>query len=95
MKHLQQLAPDMFAMLEHADDLMLRRACLCACEYAASHNKLHEPLVERALDALRVGRQYREDETAQLRALVSLLDDRYFELKDLKASGYHIAIFYP
>lgn len=83
MRHLEQLAPEMFAMLERADDPLLRTVCLQACEYAVFHNRLRDPIVHAALNALRAGQPYRQEDTRQLEALMNVFDERYFELKDL------------
>lgn len=82
MKHLQQLAPDMFAMIERADDLRLRKVCALVCEFAVSGNGPFESVVDEALECLRLDISYGQDLTDRLEALMNRLDDQYFELKD-------------
>jgi len=82
MKHLQQLAPDMFAMIERADDSHLRMVCVPICELAVRRNRPFESVVDEALECLRLERRYEQGLVDRLDALMNRFDDQYFELKD-------------
>ncbi|WP_155740797.1 hypothetical protein [Burkholderia territorii] len=82
MKHLEQLAPDVYAMLQRADGSHLRMICLRVCEYAVSYNRIVDLAVDESLNCLRLGVDYPKNLSERLDAIVNDFDDRYFELKD-------------
>ncbi|WP_155687445.1 hypothetical protein [Burkholderia cepacia] len=82
MRHLEQLAPDVYTLLQRADGLHLRNVCLRVCECVLSYNKVSELSVDKALNCLRFGGECQKDLVNQLDAIVNSLDDRYFELKE-------------
>lgn len=82
MKHLEQLAPDMYAMLKRADASHLRIACCRVCEYVVSYNKVTGSDIDEALAVLRSGGNYDQDLIDRLEIVMNHLDDQYFDLKD-------------
>lgn len=82
MKHLQTLAPDMFSMVEQADEPHRRIVCLAVCDYAVSKNRPLAPIAEDALTLLRSSKSYDDAMVRELDALIELFDNQYFELKD-------------
>ncbi|MEK7898022.1 hypothetical protein AAB990_22290 [Burkholderia contaminans] len=82
MKHLQTLAPKLFAKLEKANENSLRKICYRVCDYAATANRPHDPLIDEAIGYLRLGNEYRQGMVTDLDELMNRLDERYFDLKD-------------
>lgn len=82
MKHLQHLAPELFAQLERADETKLRTVCLRVCEVVLTSNELADSLIHDALALLTLGQAYPQDLSDRLDGMVNALDDQYFDLKD-------------
>lgn len=82
MKHLQTLAPKLFAKLEKANENSLRKICYRVCDYAATANRPHDPLIDEVIGYLRLGNKCRQGTAAELDELMNRLDERYFDLKD-------------
>ncbi|MCA8306859.1 hypothetical protein [Burkholderia seminalis] len=83
MKHLQTLAPELFAKLEKADEKILREVCYRVCDYAVTANRPVDPIVEESLGFLRSENVYRNGMLVELDELMHRLDGKYFDLKEL------------
>ncbi|WP_412023491.1 hypothetical protein [Burkholderia cepacia] len=79
MKHLQQLAPEMFAMLERTGEQHLRLICFRVCGYAVSHNRPLDPIAELALESLGATQSMWGEMLADLESLMNRLDEEYFD----------------
>ncbi|UVE70568.1 hypothetical protein L2Y90_32645 (plasmid) [Burkholderia pyrrocinia] len=82
MKHLQILAPDVFAQLESVDGAQLRWICFRVCEYAATANGLLDTVVQEALGYLKSRQECQCGWLKELDELVNSFDDKYFDLKE-------------
>ena len=71
---LDQLAPDLAAVLHAADDRRLRRAAEVACSLALAASGLREPRADAAFDRLRAGSVGDSSERNELWKLAEWLD---------------------
>jgi hypothetical protein len=87
MNRLETLIPDLADKLRIASTLKQRASSLAASEYAISHAKFEHPLVEKALEIVRAGGVFTPKYKAEIEALVTRLDERYFELQEAAEEG--------
>ena len=87
MNRLETLIPDLADKLRIASTLKQRASSLAASEYAISHAKFEHPLVEKALEIVRAGGVFTPKYKTEIEALVTRLDERYFELQEAAEEG--------
>src|SRR5258705_12123170 len=87
MNRLEALSPELAARLHQASAANQRAVCLAACEFAVAHTKIEHPLVGRALKRVRAAGVFTAEESADLDALVSRLDEEYFDLQKVAEEG--------
>jgi len=87
MDRLETLAPKLVQRLRRASPPKQRAAALAACEFAIKKAHLRCACVERALNILRSGGGLSASHQSELEALMSNLDNEYFELQDAAEQG--------
>ena len=87
MNRLEVLSADLAAQVHRATPAKRRAACLAACELAVAKVEIEHPLVDSALQQLRVGRVFTSQEKAEIDTLTEQLDEQYFELQQTAEKG--------
>jgi hypothetical protein len=87
MTRLETLNPELAEKLRAASENKRRAASLAACEFAISQSMIDEPLVREVLDTLRWSSSVASTKLKQVEALMTRLDERYFDLHDATEDG--------
>jgi hypothetical protein len=84
---LTTIDPSLVAALDAAQPTQRRAASLAAVAFAVTANASTQPILDAALQVLRVGSLADTEILTAVNELVSQLDDHYFSLAELAESG--------
>jgi hypothetical protein len=87
MTRLETLLPKLADKLRRAPAAKQRAASLAASEFAISHARVENPLVEVALEKVRAAGLLTPEEKAEMEALTAQLDEQYFALQEAAEEG--------
>jgi hypothetical protein len=82
MNRLQSIAPDVADAVTRAPSHKRRAAAIAAASQAVKISQLESSVAMQALDVLGAGGQLADSINDQLKALLTQLDDEYFNLQD-------------